>query len=173
MSEWVICSKKRSDSLIRSFLMSNLSNSLMITLFVWATWANCSWSLIFGERPKGFAHIAHFWWATWAIHSRSLICLEWSERSANICSYDLSKMSEWANERWANEQWANERWANEQIPSPVYIMHYAGLWSRAKKSCRANYLSCLKNVFDKKEYDIIILDLLILKSFNGNTTSVV
>ena len=106
MSEWVIRSKKMCDSLIRSFLMSNLSNLLMITHFLWATWANRSWLLSFGERPKGFAHIAHFWWATWAIHSRSLICLEWSERIANTRSYDLSKMSEWAMSKWAMSKWA-------------------------------------------------------------------
>ena len=37
--------KKMSDSLIRSFLVSDLSNSLT--------------SLIFSERPEQFAHIAH------------------------------------------------------------------------------------------------------------------
>ena len=58
-----------SDSLIGSFLVSNLSNSLTIAHFLWATWANCSWSLIFGERPERFAHIAHIWWVTWAIYS--------------------------------------------------------------------------------------------------------
>ena len=34
-----------------------------------ATWANRSWSLVFGEWPELFAHIAHFWCATWAIRS--------------------------------------------------------------------------------------------------------
>ena len=37
--------------------------------FWWVTWAICSQSLIFGERPERYAHIAHFWWVTWAIHS--------------------------------------------------------------------------------------------------------
>ena len=55
--------------LIRSFLVSNQSNSLMIAHFLWATWANCSWSLIFGEQPEGFAHIPHLIWVKWAIHS--------------------------------------------------------------------------------------------------------
>ena len=41
----------------------------MIAQFLWATWANRSWLLIFVERPERFAHIAHFWWAIWAIHS--------------------------------------------------------------------------------------------------------
>ena len=39
--------KKMSNSLICLFLVSNLSDSLT--------------SLIFGERPERFAHIAHFW----------------------------------------------------------------------------------------------------------------
>ena len=46
------------------------------------TWANRSWSLIFGEIPERFTHIAHFWWATWAICShRSLNKREWANRS--------------------------------------------------------------------------------------------
>ena len=53
--------------------------------------------------------VAHFWWATWAIRSRSLICLERFERITHSCSFYLSEMS----------KWANERWANERIPSPV------------------------------------------------------
>ena len=61
--------KKMSNSLICSFLVSNLSDSLTIAHFLWVTWANRSWSLILGEQPERFAHIAHFWWATWAIHS--------------------------------------------------------------------------------------------------------
>ena len=61
--------KKTSDSLIRSFLVSEMSNSLMDAHFWWAKWTNCSWSLIFGEQNEQFAHMAHFWWATWAIRS--------------------------------------------------------------------------------------------------------
>ena len=67
--ESIIFFLKLIDSLIRSFLVSNLSDSLTIPHFLWAPWANCSWSLIFCERPEQFAHIACFWWATWAIHS--------------------------------------------------------------------------------------------------------
>ena len=61
--------KKTSDLLIGSFLVSDLSDSLMVTQFWWANWANHSWSLIFGEQPEVFAHVALFWWVTWAIHS--------------------------------------------------------------------------------------------------------
>ena len=52
MSKLAICSKK-SDSLIRSFLVSDLSDSLTIAHFLWATWANRSWSLI-------LVHIVYF-----------------------------------------------------------------------------------------------------------------
>ena len=51
------------------FLVSDLSDSLTIAHFLWASGANRTWSLIFGELPERFALIAHFWWATWAIHS--------------------------------------------------------------------------------------------------------
>ena len=51
--------KKTSDSLICSFLVTDLSNSLTIAHFLWVTWANRSWPLIFGERPERFAHITH------------------------------------------------------------------------------------------------------------------
>ena len=51
--------KQTSDSLIRSFLVSNQSDSLTIAHFHRAMWANRSWSLIFGEWPERFTHIAH------------------------------------------------------------------------------------------------------------------
>ena len=50
-----------------SFVMSNLSDSLMVT---------------------------HLSWVTWVICSLSLICLEQSEQIAHSCSFDLSKMSD-------------------------------------------------------------------------------
>ena len=62
--------KAMSDSLIRSFLMSDLSDSLMIAHFLWANWANHSWLLIFGEQPERYANITHLIWAKWAIHSQ-------------------------------------------------------------------------------------------------------
>ena len=78
MSKWAICSKQQA---IRSYLVSDLSDSLTIDHFLWATWGNRSWSLIFGERLERFAHIAHFWWAAWAIRSQcSLKKREWANR---------------------------------------------------------------------------------------------
>ena len=74
-----------SDSLIRSFLVSDLSNSLTIAHFLWATWANRSWSLIFGERNERFAHMAHLIWAKWAIHShRSPKKRKWAKMSDSL-----------------------------------------------------------------------------------------
>ena len=49
-------------------------------------------------------HSFHLSWATWANQLRSLICLEGSERIAYSCSFDLSKMSEWANEKMSDER---------------------------------------------------------------------
>ena len=77
--------KKMSDLLIHSFLVSDLSDSLMISHFLWATWANPSWSLIFGERPERFARIAHLIWAKWAIHShRSPKKRKWAKMSDSL-----------------------------------------------------------------------------------------
>ena len=95
MSEWAIRSKKRA---IRSwalifgerperfahghlFLVSDLSESLMVAHFWWATWVICSRSLICLERPVHFAHsrsfvlsdlsesltVAHLIWEKWAM----------------------------------------------------------------------------------------------------------
>ena len=61
--------KKMSDSFILSFLVSDLRDSLRMAHLLWATWANHSCSLIFGERPEQFAHIPHLIWAKGAIHS--------------------------------------------------------------------------------------------------------
>ena len=60
---------------ITRFLRKNerMSNSLKKTEqcahFWWATWANRSGLLIYGEQPERFANIAHLRWATWAICS--------------------------------------------------------------------------------------------------------
>ena len=51
--------QKTRDSLICSFLVSDLSNLLTIPHFLWAMWANRSWLLIFGEQPEWFTHISH------------------------------------------------------------------------------------------------------------------
>ena len=74
MSEWAIRSKK-SNSLDRSFLVSDLSKSLMV---------------------------AHLSWATWASRSQLLICPERSEWISHSRSFDLSDLSKWANEQIPN-----------------------------------------------------------------------
>ena len=51
----------------RSFVMSDLSNSLTVALLTWATWAICS--------------VTHLSWAIWANHSQSLIWFEQWENS--------------------------------------------------------------------------------------------
>ena len=78
--------------------------------------SNSLTSLIFSERPERIAHdrsfplsdmsdsltVANLSWAIWANCSQS--------------SFDLSKMS----------KWANEQWANERIPSPTIFHHEKG-----------------------------------------------
>ena len=77
--------QKMSDSLICSFLVSDLSDSLTIAHFLWVTWPNRSWLLIFGEQPEQFAHIAHLTWAKWAIHShRSPKKRKWAKMSNSL-----------------------------------------------------------------------------------------
>ena len=44
--------KKVSNSLICSYLVSNLSDSLTIAHFLWVTWGDHSQSLIFGDEEK-------------------------------------------------------------------------------------------------------------------------
>ena len=69
MSLSAIRSKKMSDSLIRSFLVSDLSDLLMIAHFLWAMWTNRSWSLIFDERLERFAHDRSPKKREWALRS--------------------------------------------------------------------------------------------------------
>ena len=120
---------KTRDSLIGSFIMSDLSKSLTVP---------------------------HLSWATWAIRSQSLICPERSEQIAHSCSFDLSDLSKWANSQpwtraigsqslffkewfWAKEQRAKKRKserakkrkserakskrAKERIPNPKIMSH--------------------------------------------------
>ena len=66
-----------------------LSESLVfvqtIAHFLWAIWANCSWSLIFVERPERFAHIVHLIWAKSALHShRSPKKRKWAKISNSL-----------------------------------------------------------------------------------------
>ena len=63
MRERAIRSKKWA---IRSFLVSDLSDSLTIAHYLWATWANRSLPL--SDLSESLM-VAHFWWATWAIRS--------------------------------------------------------------------------------------------------------
>ena len=84
-----------SESLIRSFLVSEMGNSLT--------------SLISSERPDWFAHgcsfilsdlsemltVAHLIWAKWA----------------------TERMSDWANEQWANELIPSPVWKSAGVYS--------------------------------------------------------
>ena len=58
------------------------------------------------SKKPAIHSLAHLSWATWAIRSH---CLGRSEQIAHIRSFDLSEMSEGANERRSNEWWANSQ----------------------------------------------------------------
>ena len=102
--------KKKSNSLICSFLVSNLSNLLKVTHF--------------GERPEQFAHIAYFWWGAWAICSyRSIKKRELANRLKKKTykkptkKYDFSQiLFFWANctffvSKRAYNQIVQKKWA--------------------------------------------------------------
>ena len=101
-------SLKKSDLLIRSFIMSDLSKLLTVPHLSWATWAICSQycnSFVLSNLSESLT-VAHFSIATWAICSQALNCSERSDWINHSCSFDLSNLSEWANEQWAMNKWA-------------------------------------------------------------------
>ena len=84
--------KKTSDLLIRSFIMSTLSESLtlLVAHLSWETWAIRSRLLICHERPERFTH------------SRSFVLGNLSESPSH--SFELSDLSEYANSQpWGDE----------------------------------------------------------------------
>ena len=81
MSELAIHSKKHA---ICSFLVSDLSDSLMFAQFWWAIWANRSWSLSFVEQPERFAHSHSF---VMSDLSNSLTSLFWKGRMSEALGF--------------------------------------------------------------------------------------
>ena len=63
--------KKTSDSFIHSFVLSDLSKSLIFAHLPWGTWAICSQLLICPERAERIAHICSFARSNWAIERMS------------------------------------------------------------------------------------------------------
>ena len=101
-----------------SFLVSNLSESLTVAHFWWATWAvrsNCSlnkreWANRSFLKTYESLTVALLSWATWAICSRSLFWHKRSERFAH------SRSLSWAI--WANHSQSliwSERMSYEQM----------------------------------------------------------
>ena len=137
--------------------------------FLWATWANCSGSLICLERPERFAHsgsfplsdlsnslkVAHLSWAIWANRSRR--------------SFDLSEMSGWANE-WIPS--TVEKWDPHQnvldpphwslvwhCGSPIHVMEVP------KNSLRIVFLSHFRWSLKFESFETFVTSLLKLKYF--------
>ena len=132
--EWLSDSlKKTRDSLIRSVLVSDLSDLLMIAHSFWATWENCSWWLICPEWPEWFTHFAQKEWANLLL--KKTLIKTCKKRTKNMiyflfwanCSFFESKREKWAIcskkeaiRLFAHLSWvilANEWWTNEQIPN--------------------------------------------------------
>ena len=98
--------KKTSYSLISSFLVSDLSDSLTIPHFLWEMWADCSWSLIFSEQPEQFAHIAHF-----CERPEQFTHIAHQKRgNERFVILDFLAKIFWANRSFAHFLWAT--WAN-------------------------------------------------------------
>ena len=85
-----------------SFVMSDLSDLLMVALLSWATWAICSQLLICAEQFELFAH------------SRSFV---------------LSDLSEWAMSEWANSQPWGEVYPLTLLILACLIWQCPGKWS--------------------------------------------
>ena len=76
-----------SDSLIRSFVLSDVSESLTFAHMLWAIWAIRSQSLTSHERPERIAHIRSY---AMSNLSHLLTCPEQPERFAHGRSFVLS-----------------------------------------------------------------------------------
>ena len=86
--------RKKSNSLICSFFMSDLSKLLTVAHLSWATWAIDSQLLFWHERPERFAH---------------------------SCSFVLSDLSE--SLTVAHLIWAMSKWVNSQLGGQAKLVH--------------------------------------------------
>ena len=95
-SQYAIRSKKTSNLLICSFIMSDLSKSLTVARLSWATWAIHLRSLFWHEQPERFAH------------------------SHSFVLSDLRESLTVAHLIWVI--WANEQMSDKQIPNSAYLL---------------------------------------------------
>ena len=106
--------EKISKSLISSFLVSYVSESLRSAHQKWAMWANCSGHSTKMSNHERFAQVAQ---RNWAIVSKSLKLLNKNERmSESLIFFGANRSFDhfWAkNERFAQK-------SDERIPSPVW-----------------------------------------------------
>ena len=123
--------QKSNNLFIHSFLVSNLSKTLMVVHFWWATWAICSHcSFLVSDLGESLT-VAHLSWGHWEICSRHSFVTCKLSNLLTVAHFVLSILSESltvAHLIWANERLANEQWANEQIPNrellPMYLNGY-------------------------------------------------
>ena len=108
---------------IRSFLVSNLSKSLMVAHFWWATWVICSHhSFLAGLGICWFAQIAQIKWVTVSDSLRSLRTNErlWANRSGRSCQKsNWEWIAQVAHDKWStvsnSRRLIHDNWVNEQI----------------------------------------------------------
>ena len=111
------------NSLIRSFLVNNLSKLLMVAHFLWATWVICSHhSFLAGLGICSFAQIAQIKWVTVSNLLRSLRTNErlWANRSGRSCQKsDWEWIAQVAHDKWSTVsnslRLIHDNWVNEQI----------------------------------------------------------
>ena len=102
-----------------SFVMSNLSNLLKVTLLSWATWAIC---------------LQH------------LICPEWSEQIAHDHSLKWAILSKWANE-WMSEWGNSQPWFDQDREFALSLFLYSlfcSKWFPLKSDCERFTLVAFK-----------------------------
>ena len=114
MSEWVIGSKNEQFAqkrAIRAFLVSNLSDSLMVA-HRFSEQIACFFAK--NERvsdllkKRAIRSFAHFWWSTWVIRSHwSFWWTTWS-----LCSHCSLKKREWANRPFKKKKYIYKTYQN-------------------------------------------------------------
>ena len=104
--------------------MHNLSKSIMVALFSWATWANCSWSLFCHEQPEQIAHgcsfvmsnlsdlltVAHLSWTISANHSQSLFKMSNFEQMSEFPTPIKSIFKKFGLVLIAEKFWGVSKW---------------------------------------------------------------
>ena len=121
--------QKSSDLLIRSFLVSNLSDSLTVAHLSWAIWANRSQLLIWSEGSEQMSKWANS--QPCAFHTVADLTCSWSSSKIwgridwQVGANPPSSLSFWASTLPAAAYWSNNVWrvvlpATDPPPLPTF-----------------------------------------------------